>query len=95
MAMMNVSLKNVAGRVTNIILSPNFTREDFTKAASKALKTPLDGSRFVVDGKQLNLENEAVFNQQKVGITEGKIIFVLERLIGGYEQNCVEYVYEG
>jgi hypothetical protein len=90
MAMMNVTLKNNAGRATNIILSTSFTREDFTKAVSKALKTPVDGLRFVVDGKQLNLENEAIFKEQTRGITDGKVIFILERLIGGYEQKSME-----
>jgi hypothetical protein len=84
MAMMNVALQNDAGRVMNIILSKNFTREDFTKVASKALTKPVDGFRFVMEGKQLNLENEAIFNEQKSAITDGKIIFVLNRLVSGY-----------
>jgi hypothetical protein len=92
MAMMNVSLQNNAGRMINIILSTNFTREDFTKVASKALKAPVDGFRFVVDTKQLNLENEAIFNEQKSGITDGKIIFVLERLIGGTDLRMSDLV---
>lgn len=91
MEWLNVSLKNNAGRVNNMILPENFTREDFAKAASKALKSPIDGFRFVMDGKQLNLENDTSFNEQTTSITDGKIIFVLERLIGGYRRRSIKF----
>jgi hypothetical protein len=81
--MINVLLQSAMGSSKNIILSTNFTREEFTKAVSKALQTSVDNLRFVVNGTELRLDDEAIFNKQKSVVTEGKVIFVLKRLLGG------------
>ncbi|CAF1318393.1 unnamed protein product [Didymodactylos carnosus] len=78
----SISLQNNVGKVTSAMLPDSFTLDEFTKMLSEKLGD-IEGHRFVMDGKQLRLNDEQTFNQQKEQITNGKVIFVLDRLPGG------------
>ena len=80
--MLNLTLQNNAGRSYTIMLSDNFDYEEFIKVVGEQLGS-LDGYRFVLDGEQLDVDNEKVFNTQKQNIVDDKTIFVLHRLRGG------------
>ncbi len=51
MSVINILLTTTTNRQINITLSTNFSREEFTKAVSKVLQTPIDDLRFLLDGK--------------------------------------------
>ncbi|CAF1209069.1 unnamed protein product [Didymodactylos carnosus] len=78
----SISLQNNVGKVTSAMLPDSFTLDEFTKMLSEKLGD-IEGHRFVMDGKQLRLNDKQTFNQQKEQITNGKVIFVLDRLPGG------------
>ncbi len=80
--MLNVTLQNNAGRSYTIMLSDKFDYKEFIKVLSEQLGS-LDGYRFILDGAQLNVDNDEIFNKQKENIDDDKTIFVLDRLRGG------------
>lgn len=64
------------------MIADNFDLNEFKRVAGDAF-SPVDNYRFVIDGVQLDLEHEDIFNGQKSKITDDKTIFVLYRLRGG------------
>ncbi|KAI1288050.1 hypothetical protein EDD11_010095, partial [Mortierella claussenii] len=87
---MQIFFRHPNGRTITKQLPNTFTLDDFIKTTGDALGSLTRDEtlswRFTVGNKPLNVKNAKEFDTQKQYITENCNIFVLGRLLGGYQE---------
>src|SRR5690242_779758 len=86
--MLNITFTRMEGQKIDATIQDKFTMGDFKRLIEEKIGQ-VDDFRFIIQSKELQMNNENVFNQSRHLITNGVIIFVLKRLNGG------SYGYEG
>ncbi|CAF1546034.1 unnamed protein product, partial [Didymodactylos carnosus] len=85
MGIFNITFNGVAGKTISAQLQHDFKLADFIAKIKEVIGD--DAYRFVVNGKQLNHEDESIFNAQKSIISNNVTIYYIKRMVGGSQKD--------